>query len=50
MASLTLYPVRNQLIPVSATKIRDRLKKGGSLAGMVPLQVETFIKERGLYS
>jgi len=47
---LCLYPVDNQLISVSATRIRKRLKRGGSLAGLVPLQVENFIRKHGLYS
>jgi len=47
---LTLYPVDNPLMRVSATEVRRRLSKKGSLAGLVPLQVENYIKEHGLYT
>lgn len=49
ITGLTLYPVDNRLVRVSATRIRERLKTGGSLAGLVPLQVEQYIREHRLY-
>ena len=34
---------------VSSTEIRDKLKKGKSISGLVPSGVEDYIKEHGLY-
>ena len=34
---------------VSSTEIRDKLKKGESISGLVPSGVEDYIKEHGLY-
>jgi nicotinate-nucleotide adenylyltransferase len=36
-------------IELSSTEIRHRVSAGGSIAGDVPPNVETIIKERGLY-
>jgi nicotinate-nucleotide adenylyltransferase len=36
-------------IHISSTEIRERLKKGRSISGMVPDSVEQFIKKKGLY-
>jgi nicotinate-nucleotide adenylyltransferase len=46
---LSIYPVENPLMPVSATEIRGRAAKGLSLSGLVPPKVETFIQQEGLY-
>ena len=36
-------------IAISASDIRNRLKEGRSIRYLVPLEVETYIKKRGLY-
>lgn len=36
-------------IAISASEIRDRLREGKSIRYLVPLEVETYIKKRGLY-
>lgn len=36
-------------ISVSASQIRNRLRKGKSIRYLVPLEVELYIKKRGLY-
>lgn len=36
-------------IAISASDIRDRLKEGRSIRYLVPLEVESYIKRRGLY-
>ena len=46
---LTLYPVNNPLCEVSATGIRDGIRKGLSLKGLVPREVEAIIHDRSLY-
>jgi nicotinate-nucleotide adenylyltransferase len=35
---------------VSSTDIRDRLARGQSVAGLLPLLVENYIREHGLYA
>ena len=37
------------LVPVSATDVRERVRRGESIDGMVPLPVAKYIRERGLY-
>ena len=36
-------------VEVSSTEIREKLKNGESITGLVPADVESYIKERGLY-
>lgn len=36
-------------IAISASEIRDRLREGRSIRYLVPFEVETYIKKRGLY-
>ena len=38
------------LMEESSSRIRERLRRGRSIAGSVPPAVETFIAERGLYT
>lgn len=37
-------------MPISSTEIRNRLKEGKSVYGMLPAEVVSYIKEEGLYS
>jgi nicotinate-nucleotide adenylyltransferase len=46
---LSLYPVENELVPVSATEIRARVRDGRSLEGLVRPAVEAYIRQQGLY-
>ncbi len=46
---LTVYPVRNRLMDISATEIRRRLKAGQPLNGDLPEPVEAYIRKKGLY-
>lgn len=41
--------LRNEMIPVSSTDIRMRVKQGKSLRGLVPESVEQYIYEHRLY-
>ncbi len=36
-------------VEVSATEIRERVRRGQPISGMVPAAVESYIRERGLY-
>ncbi len=44
-----LYFFRVTDIAISASEIRERLRKGSSVRYLVPLKVETYIKKRGMY-
>lgn len=46
---LTVYTVDNPLMEVSATDIRERIREGLPVTGLVPPAVEAYIRERGLY-
>jgi nicotinate-nucleotide adenylyltransferase len=37
------------LLPVSATEIRDRVRRGLPVDDLVPPAVEAYIREHGLY-
>lgn len=37
------------LVDISATDIRERLRKGQTLGGLVPEAVEAYVREKGLY-
>ena len=37
------------LVPVSATEIRERVRRGEPVEGLVPPPVEAYIREHGLY-
>jgi nicotinate-nucleotide adenylyltransferase len=41
--------VEGPMVEVSATEIRSRLAEGKSCAGMLPEEVEDYIRDRGLY-
>ena len=49
LPGLTVYPVPNPLVPVSATEVRARAQAGQSLSGLVPPPIEAYILENGLY-
>ncbi len=36
-------------VPISSTEIRERVRNGEDLAGLVPQSVEDYIKKQGLY-
>jgi nicotinic acid mononucleotide adenylyltransferase len=36
-------------VPVSSTEIRQRVKNGEEIAGLVPPAVETYIREKNLF-
>ncbi|MCG6893330.1 MAG: nicotinate-nucleotide adenylyltransferase [Desulfobacteraceae bacterium] len=44
-----VYPYAFSALDVSATQIRNRIRKGRSLSGLVPPLVEACIREKGLY-
>ena len=47
-----LFPIRICNVPridISSTQIRNRIKSGKSITGLVPENVETFIKAKDLY-
>jgi nicotinate-nucleotide adenylyltransferase len=47
---LTLYPVDNPLNPVSATEVRARCRDGSPVRGLVPPEVEAYIRQHNLYN
>ena len=46
-ADISFLPAR--MMDISSTEIRTRLENGCSLDGLVPRQVEAYIRENGLY-
>ena len=44
-----IIKVRNRKRDISATEIRSRIEEGKTLKGLVPEQVERYIKANGLY-
>jgi nicotinate-nucleotide adenylyltransferase len=37
------------LVPVSATEVRERVRRGEPIGDLVPPAVADYIRERGLY-
>ena len=44
------YRIEAELMDISSTEIRRRIKAGESISGMVPQAVEDFIRKEGLYA
>jgi len=42
--------IKNTNIPISATEIREKVKKGKSIKNLVPKEIENYIKIHHLYS
>jgi nicotinate-nucleotide adenylyltransferase len=49
-ACLTPCVIEAELMDISSTEIRRRIKAGESISGMVPQAVEDFIRKEGLYA
>jgi len=47
--SLLAARVPSPLVPISATLVRDRVRAGRSIAGLVPQSVARYIEDTGLY-
>lgn len=47
---LTIYPVENKLVPVSATEIREKIRQGDFPRGCLTREVGAYIRKSGLYS
>jgi nicotinate-nucleotide adenylyltransferase len=48
--SLRVLLVDTPTCDVSSTEVRRRLAAGASIAGLVPVAVETYIRQHGLYA
>jgi len=46
----TIYLLDHEPFPISATSIRDRLRRGQSIRELVPHEVYSYIRKYGLYS
>jgi nicotinate-nucleotide adenylyltransferase len=45
----TVTMVQAELLDISSTEIRQRIREGRSIQKLVPPSVATFIKQEGLY-
>ena len=45
-----IYDLEGPLLDISSTNIRERFKEGRSVEGLVPRQVEDYVRRHGLYS
>ncbi|MFW6126362.1 MAG: nicotinate-nucleotide adenylyltransferase [Chloroflexota bacterium] len=41
--------MNNRLVDISSTEIRRRVASGSSISGLVPVEVERYIRQHGLY-
>jgi nicotinate-nucleotide adenylyltransferase len=44
-----LHLLSGELLALSATRVRDRIRAGGDLHGLVPAPVAAYIRRKGLY-
>jgi nicotinic acid mononucleotide adenylyltransferase len=49
-AKILFLEFPEELGEVSATEVRRRRRIGEAISGLVPVQVEQYIEERGLYA
>jgi len=50
LRQLPVLSIEAELMDISSTEIRRRIKAGESISGMVPQAVEDFIRKEGLYA
>jgi nicotinic acid mononucleotide adenylyltransferase len=48
-ANILYLDLPSEIAERSATEVRDRVKRGQSIEGLVPPSVESYIAERGIY-
>ena len=44
-----IHTLSSRMLPISSTEIRDKVRTGQSISGLVPEAVERYIDEQGLY-
>lgn len=47
--SFRIFLLKIDALDVSSTEVRRRIKNGDSLEGLIPQEVEAYIREKGLY-
>jgi len=47
--NINITTINNKLIDISSTEIKSGIESGGSLKDYLPAEVESYIKENGLY-
>jgi nicotinate-nucleotide adenylyltransferase len=49
LENASIWPLRMREVDLSSTALREKAKRGESIAGFVPAAVAAYIEERGLY-